>query len=140
MVADIKVILLTVWNDEEDGSKLRELILSQYLQGDTLSDLQVGLAAALHGNLAAYVSARYFEATRTMEKIVRVLVTSAEALSSAQLVAASVADVEGPMAAPTRTMSMRALARQLSNRVGAQTASEMDHLIDQLEQQISKPR
>ncbi len=139
MVADIKVILLSLWNDDEDGPKIRQLILSQYLQGDTLSDLQAGLAAALHGNLAGYVSARYYEATRTIEKILRLLVTSVEALSSTQLVAASAADVEGPIAAPTLTMSMRALARQLSNRVGAQTASEMDHLIDQLEQQITKP-
>jgi hypothetical protein len=138
MVNDIKVVLLTAL-DGEDGARLRELIVSEYLQGDGWANLQVGLATALHSNLGGYIQIRYSAATRTIESIVRVLVASGEALTSAQLTAASAADVDGPMAAPTLTMSMRALARQLSDRLGHQAASDLDRLIDQLEQQIAKP-
>ena len=141
MVNDIKIILIQVLLDvdhEDVGSRRRERIVSQALQGDTWSDLHVGLATALQGSLAPYVMDRYFQATKTIENIMRRLVTASETLASEQLVAASTADVDGPRAGPSRIMSIRALAQQLSNRVDARTASEMDRQIDQLEQQIAQ--
>lgn len=140
IVNDIKIILiqsLLAVDHEDIGSRRRQRIVSQYLQGDTWSELQVGLARALRESLAPYVMDRYFQTTITIDNIMRRLVTVSEALSSEQLVAASTADVDGPRGGPSRILSIRALAQQLSNRVDARTASEMDRLIDQLEKQIA---
>jgi hypothetical protein len=137
MVADIKVVFLKTL-DGEDGLRIRELIISEYLQDNNWTDLKLGLASALHGTLGAYISIRYFQATHTIENIVRILVISSETLTSAQLTEALTADVAGPATAPTRTMSMRALANQLGSRIGEQASSNLSQLIDQLEQQIAK--
>jgi len=135
MVYDIRRVFLIALQDEEDGPKLRQLLVAHYLQGDDEADLVSGFANSLHGNLAGYIAARkYPEAAATISEIV----SRVDQLPAAQLLAATKAGVPSEPTT-TRTEEMSVIASRLFERANDDARAEVLSLIDELGRQVAKP-